>query len=108
MSGSEHGLDSSLHALADCRPLRRYHLELVDDLDGLLDVEGQRFEGGVDVDVALLRDLVLRDDVQVREALVQEGRHVIRLLQDLRVDVVVDEGEQLLEDPLNVLDLVQV
>lgn len=58
--------------------------------------------------VSLLRYLILRNDVQVCKTLVQECRHIVGFLQNLRVDIVVYERQEFLENTLNVLDLVQV
>ena len=60
----------------------------------------------MDIDLGLLSYLVLGDDVQIGKALVQKGGDIVGLLQDFRVDIVVNELEQLLENPLNVADLV--
>lgn len=62
----------------------------------------------MDVNLALLRDHILGDDVEVRKRLVHEGGDVVCSLQNLGIDVAVDEVEQLVEHLFDVVDLVQV
>ena len=77
-----------LHTRGDCRGC---HLELIHDVQSLLDVERQRLKTWVDVNLTLLRDHVLRDDVQICERLVHEGCHVVCPLQDFGIYVGVYE-----------------
>lgn len=86
----------------------RHHLELVHDLDSLPHIQRQWTELGLDVDLAFLPNLVLRDNVKVRERLVHEGGHVSGLLQDLCVRVIVNEGKQLIENLLDVGDFFKI
>ena len=86
----------------------RDHLEFVNDFNGALYIECKGAEDRLDIDFTLLGNLVLGDDVQVRERLVHEGSHVGGLLKNLGVLVTVDEGKQLVKDTLDVADLFKV
>jgi hypothetical protein len=103
---SQQRFNGSRHALANCRPLWRDHFKLVDYLYRLFDVECQRFEARMYIYVSFLCDLILRYDVQVGKTLVQKSGDIVRLLQNLRVDIVVYEREQFLENALDILDFV--
>lgn len=83
-------------------------MELVDNLDGFPDVEGERTERRVDIDLSLLRNLILGDLVEVSERLMHESGHVGGFLEDLGVWAIVDELEKLVEDLLDVLNLLEV
>ena len=72
------------------------------------DDQGEWSEGRVDVDLGLLRDLILRDGIEVSERLVHEGCHICRLLKDLSIRTIVNELQQLVEYLLNVLNLLEV
>jgi hypothetical protein len=62
----------------------------------------------VNVYISLLRYLILCNNVQIRETLMQESRHIVSLLKNFRIYIIVNERKQFLEYPLDVLDLVQV
>ena len=83
-------------------------MELVYYLDSLPHIQRQWTELGLDVDLALLPNLVLRDDVKVRERLMHEGGHVSCLLQDLRIRIIVNKSEKLIENLLDVGDFLEI
>lgn len=60
----------------------------------------------MDIDVSFLCDLILRDDVQVGETLVQESGDIVGLLQNLRIDIIIDEREKFFENTLYILDFI--
>ena len=87
---------------------RGCHLKLIDNVQRFLDVQGERFEAWVYENLGLLRDHVLRNNVEIGERLVHERRDVVSSLQNFRVDITIDEAQQLIEDLLDVGDLIQV
>lgn len=59
-------------------------------------------------DLRLLRNLILRNNVQIRKTLVQKRRNVVSLLKNFRVYIVLYELKKFLKDFLNVFDLLKV
>ena len=58
--------------------------------------------------LGLLRDHVLSYNVQIGERFVHERCDVVSSLQNFRVHIAIDKGQQLIEDFLDVGDLVQI
>ena len=62
----------------------------------------------MDVDFTFLCNLIFSNDIKIRERLVQERGHVIRFLQNFRVDVIIYELQKFLKDSLNVFNCFQI
>jgi hypothetical protein len=60
----------------------------------------------MDIYVSFLCDLILSNDVQVGKTLVQKSGDIICLLQNLRVDIIINEREEFFENALYILDFI--
>ena len=64
-----------------------HHIEFRYDLEGLLNIQCERLQARIDDGVLLVEALLLRDGLQVLNALADEGGNVANLSEDLCIVV---------------------
>lgn len=82
----------------------RHHIEFRYDLEGLLNIQCEGLQARIDDRVLLVEALLLRNGLQVFNALADEGGDVANLGEDLRIIVPLYELQELLVDNLDVGD----
>jgi hypothetical protein len=81
-----------------------HHFKFSHDFHRLSYIQAQWLERLIYEDLALLSDLILRDAVQIGERLMEKGRDILDLLQDLCVVALIYVLHEFLEYLLNIFD----